>query len=1331
MPRPPAQGHGGRAVGCPAVPGGEGHPGGAGADGRRASQWRDGRPGPWAGRGFHFQEAVGAWLAAKVAAGSIRADAVVPEGLEDMSLEGEEPWHVQVKSRGEHLGPFPASKAAKHILDAWKRHDVRDEAGSSLLVVLERGVRAEPPSADLEKTLAESLSDGSRLLGRLGAEGERRGVAGSDIDRLLSSTVLVVISWNEIVAETVSLLGRLVEIPPAGLLSVANQLRVVVADASDCNAARDYGGRRVLGLTELVGTIERMAELVDSAWLNAAVKAGVCETLEYGYQEPSDDSGRFYEGEATQPFHVASGLVVHRPDVIGEISSGLEERSAVVITGPSGVGKSAVLWTLPRELPGVLWCRVRRLADEDVPLIVRLARSYLALPFSRVGFLVDSAGTGDFAGWARLRAEAAAVPGMLVVATARGEDLMTLGDLAECATVAVRLDEHAAETIHTGLVRRGATDAAHWREAFDQSGGLTLEFAHMLTRGQRLRDVIDGQIRRRIQEGRHHELEVLALASVANRWSAAVSTSDVARASGLSDFELREALERLDAEHLVVERNGRVEGLHRLRSTAICEAVHELPPPVLGETIGKVVPLVPTSQLHRFIAAMLSDNPDARGVVIEAACGEALESGRVAAYLQGLRLADFRHQANRWNEIAEQHSIPIAVRPMLFAFAVVKIAPPGVFPDEVKEAWEAMVATTGRASRDELLVVVGRSGIARLVTSTSDIRKATQLLAVLADADAGLAAAIAAAIADEPTLASALQEAPLKALADCVAAAYDAAPSLALSLMEAIGGETAVIQRIRADNPWITRLEVQEGDGGLVGLARFLYVSDSLQSDPDEEAHRLGRTLLRCLPRIRSVDVQAVLPGDKELAIGGDVRGVSRIRRENDRATPGVAWVQARTRIAVALLAEADTARLAAALPMLSEAADLVRQVGTAAVTGRPPDRNCDQRIRALHHSGRNLRPPYGQARIGDTAILEQKTPDLKDDLYGLVVSITGNVIPRFLRGPSGYRELAAYIAGTVIGKELDGVISEPWQLVGISGHPRSLDDLRTALENLCEVVDELANDGADTERIRRSALAGASAQALRRAAETCRRAKTRRQQKRRQEVQAACQATGLRANVFDSAHGLATTIEYRVSVELGSLFEWRGAVEELEAALRPNQRADETYLFVPLRHNRPVPGQAMKLIFSLWSDPNPDGLDKLPDPHSSELADTFDQAQRPLQQLSGICCLRAEQRTQDKVQNVIEELVSQSAAACEKLRELPDNPVVDGLLSIVHELAVRVQAENADTSTEPNLAAQTTPLDHDEITDEFQMITHANLIALEWDIDPQAATELYLSIID
>ena len=87
---------------------------------------------------------------------------------------------------------------------------------------------------------------------------------------------------------------------------------------------------------------------------------------------------------------------MRRPDVLEKILSGLHDRFAVVVTGPSGVGKSAVLWTVPRELPGVVWFRVKRLAVEDVPVILRLARANGVSKRTPVGFLVDSAGTGHF-----------------------------------------------------------------------------------------------------------------------------------------------------------------------------------------------------------------------------------------------------------------------------------------------------------------------------------------------------------------------------------------------------------------------------------------------------------------------------------------------------------------------------------------------------------------------------------------------------------------------------------------------------------------------------------------------------------------------------------------------------------------------------------------------------------------------------------------------------------------------------------------------------------------------------------------------------------------------
>lgn len=1297
---------------------------------RREAGWDATRSGARSGRGFYFQYAVGAWLTASVGSGLIRAVAV-PEGFEDVSLEGLDDgpsWHVQAKSRGEASGLFPVHKAADHILDSWEKHAGRAELDSKLVVVFERGVKGETLPGGLATsapTLAESLQEGSRLLSSLRSRCGNRGMLDEDADRLLETAAVVAVTLDEVTEETVACVGGIVDLPLSSLRAVADLLVQVVARASAENASPRYADRRRLDKTEILGEIQRWAEQFDVEALEAAIHDGVCELFAYG-GETLDDGGRFYEGEATQPFHVASGLVVRRPDVIAEVLQGLEDRFAVVITGPSGVGKSAVLWTIPREMPGVVWLRVKQLAVGDVPVILRLARAYGVLSTVPVGFLVDSAGTGNFTGWERLRAEAAAVPGMLLVATARDEDLTVLGSLTECATVAVRLDERSAETIYGGLVDRGSTEAAHWREAYENSDGLTLEFTHLLTRGKRLREVIGDQVRRRVAEERYSELEVLALASTADRWSATVSTTDVAQVCGLSDFELRGALERLHSEHLLVERDGWIGGLHRLRSTAICEAVHAPPPPAMDDTIRRLIPVMPVSQLHRFIAAMLTDRPQVRGIISDAARGQALDSQRLAACIQGLRLADFRELAKTWNEIAHQHGVPVAARLVLFMFAMAGARPADVFDSEFQAAWEAIVAAPPMDSRDDLIAAVGHGTIAEIVASATDLGEATHLLAVLAGCGPELAASIAEAADAQSQLASALRDAPVNVLAGCLYAARGADPAVALALVEALGGESAMVSRIRADNPWIMVLDVRSAGGARVGYGRFLHVPDAMEGSPDEQAHNLGRTLLRCLPQIESVDIKAVLPGGRDLVVGGYPAGISQLQREYDRPAPAAAWARERTRSAAALIGTTDTARLAQALPLLDEAAELLHAWGTALVRRRTsPERDLDQRRATLDESGRNLLPRQCDTRshdAADAAELEQTTPDLQDDLAATITSITGNVIPR-LTDPSQHRLLVAHIADPVIDKHISGAINEPWRLIGIDGHPPSLDRLKADLDHLCTALGELSSNENEAAKMARAARAASDSRALQRAADTAQKSQKRRQQRRRAVIQSTCRATGLRTRVFDCEQTAAFMYEYRVSVDLDSLMDWYSAVDSLQSALCRNQGLGETYLLVPLRNNKPVPGLALTLINNLWPTPDADGLDRLPAAHPSELADAFERAHLALQSLSDISDLPDAQQNHPKVQAFAQNLVLEWETAHEWLRGLPEDPVTAALLDYLGELAARVQSEFDGTSTEPSYAAQITRAT-EEITDEFELYCHARCFAYEWEIDPQAAIE-------
>ncbi|WP_428116601.1 hypothetical protein [Candidatus Poriferisodalis sp.] len=1272
---------------------------------------------------------MGAWLAALVASGRVDADALVPEGFEDMSLEGSRPRHVQVKSRQRHLGHFPVRAACGHVLEAWDRHSTRLEDGSAVVVVLERGVVDEDDLNDFDQTLENSLSPHSALRAALWDSACAREMSGADFDDLLSRTVLVGVTWDEVTAGTVAELAECVTLPPSAMRRVARLLRVCVADAVDHNAAASYEYRRCLGRTELVGIINDAAQHIDIDSLEYALGNGICEALEFGNTGDGDD--RFYEGTATQPAHVAAGLVVPRPALMDQVLSGLDERSASVITGPSGVGKSAVLWTVPLALPGVLWFRVRRLAEEDVPHLIRLARAYDVNQETPVAFLVDAAGADGLSAWARLRAEASAVPGLLLVASARSEDLMTLGDLSNCATIEVRLDETAAKTIFDGLVRRGVTTAPHWAEALDQADGLTLEFTHLLTRGQRLDDVIGDQIRRRIAEHRHLELDVLSLVSVADRWSAAISTNDVVAACGATVFEVREAISRLADEHLVTEHDGVMSGLHRLRSTAISEAVHAQPPPDILSTIKRVIGLIPTPQIHRFVASLLRDIPAARDVVIDAASAEQPSMVRITACLYGLRLADSYELAWTWKEIADLHEVPASCWTLLFGFTSAGLRLPDFLPAQLREAQQAMEATGGRSSPEALIARVGTAGIADLLSSTGDVDEATQMLAVLKDADSVLSCAVKTTVNESCPLLHALRSAPVNALAECLAAARSCNKTLAESLVELMGGEDAVLRRIRAQNPWITELDVRTEDGNALAFGRFLHVSDAVQDDPREAAVALGQLLLRCLPRIESVNIQALLPGGQEIRINGLVHGISELQREYDHSASATAWNQAQTRVALTLLGETDTVRLNSARPLLGQAADLTYEIGTRLITGQLARRGLKGltgKIAKLHEGGRSIRPALGTIELGDTTISEQATAITTDDLSALITDLTGNVFRR-LQQPDEYRTLAAYIADTVIGKHLEGAINQPWRLLGINGHPSSLDRLRDVLLDIYAVVHEMAIGRTNVTQLAQIARSIGTTQALQRAGDTCRQHEERYIGERRDAVRRACDAAGIRTSIVTRPQEPSVLLDLAITVEIPSLPEWPDAVSTLETALSAQQPIIEAYLLIPLRNGRPIPNLTMRLGSSLYP-----ALDLgewaalLPDPHPSELADTFTEAHNALQTLSGIQLLPEDQQEHHIAQEAAEAAASQLESAWKRLAELRPDALIETLMAYLTSLAHQIQTEGNGTHVGRSFAEQIAlGVAQQEETEHFTNFVGARLLALQWDINAQVAIELLL----
>ncbi len=842
-------------------------------------------------------------------------------------------------------------------------------------------------------------------------------------------TTLLICSWDGLIADTERHLGFVVNLPTAALGVIARALQVMVASAVDANAEAKFEDRSSLDRTSVVDDINRIAELIDLESMEHVLTQGICSPID---KEPLEIGDYYYEGVSTQPGHVGAGLVVPRTDLVSQTIASLDMSQAVLLVGPSGVGKSAVLWTLPFALPGVLWFRVHRMSDDDVPHVVRLLRAYRVSPEAPVGLLVDAVGNGDLAGWSRLRKAVASIPGALLIGTARSEDLPTLGDLADCRTVGVSLDEDAAEAIHAGLTRRGATSVPHWREAFQQSHGLTLEFTHLLTQGKRLYDILADQVAKRVVEGRALELQILALVTAADRWSVSIPAEALTAALNSGPTELRAALARLVEEHLVVERDGLFAGIHQIRSRNIVDVIHRVPPPPLEATVVSVLEMLHGPALSRFLYEVLREVPSLEKPVIQALGGLVRDDvERLLACLRGLELVDFYRQAMAWAQIAERHGVPLAHRPFVLQFAVTGIEIPDFFAVQIRSAIAEMASLPEQSTtRNALLWAVGTDKIASELAQAISADACLRLLGPFGRTSIDWRPLLAALQPGSP-FGDFLSSCSLSAFGDCVSSARGVSVDLARAFVDAVGGTEVLLERFRNSDPWLQELKTVSKDGELIGVARFLYVSEPDQGDAREYAVETGRQLLRTLPGISRVDVKAVMAGGRTLEVEGFEYGSSGLLRQYDHHPATVGWNQDRIRLAQTLFGASETERLTEAAGMLAEAAELVRDIGNAFVQSRGRLAEAlDKRRIAVAARGQSLPP-----RLGMSPLSEEGGTELSVPLSGTIANICGNMLPR-LTNPDGYAALSAFVNQTVLGKDIPAVEEQPWRLIGFEGAP-------------------------------------------------------------------------------------------------------------------------------------------------------------------------------------------------------------------------------------------------------------------------------------------------------
>lgn len=994
------------------------------------------RAGSHAGRGFRYQDAVAASLAVEGFVGQSGYGSVVPEGGDDLELKAASARTLaQVKSRRDHMGPFSARSVAGFVRKMWDEKGLQPD--DQFLLVLESNVGDRRAAVRQLQGLSAYPTVVAELKGR-------KGLAG-----LIARTKVLVLPdprGNAVaqISARQACTSFEAEMYFANLLGVVGRL----SDDNGTRAANAYLG---LAVSDIQQRFDALQPLLTSAVVEAALTEGLCSAVDF---LTPDEDPLFYLGVDAQASHVAAGLVVERPELRAAVLEGLESRRNALIHGASGSGKSAILWEAAYASRHVVrWFQVRRLPPAAIASLVQLARSRRATADAPVGFIIDDVGRGFSEGWTALTAEVNRTPGLLLLASVREEDRYPLVDSRRATQVKVQGDDTLAERVWRELRERGQTAWQGWREPWALAAGHLLEYTHVLTQGHRLSETLHAQIAARINDvTRHDELDVLRMVACVNSAGCGTEVSELPQVLSKPATTVSLALTRLKNEHLVQDaHDGRIVGLHELRSAELLRLSHEFPPPLLSTTAATAVWLVPVSEMSRFLERTLSRHDGCDDAVLE---GLALRLEAAPAptllggILTGLDRANAHRVIRRWLQTAEAQAMAKSLRGTPAGFAIGDIEPPDIGP-------------TVPASRrfTEIRTEVIASGLtARFLArlAPSDLRCALQAASSVGDLTLLMASLLGQVIptshlSELAALSPPLVDADFQAVVSLLQVTARVDRALAISWVNTVGQE-ALFQRFADNVAWAEAPSLIPCEEGQEVRSDVWFVAPSVQTDLNHEAYQTCETLLALTPAADIVSSNAlgadgaIVPG----TVGDYPLASKRMPRANVPAPEQVARNRAWLAILNAYLAtESYTAYLAQCVDLLNLLVPNLRALLDGQLRGKT-DATALNILGRVYEAAISLVAPQEEQPSADGQRWSR--------LPSILSSCSTDLVRRFLALPKGAPAYMGWLAD--IQKSIATAASEePWGVLSIEA-PKELDELQRLVEMLQTMAGEAERRG-------------------------------------------------------------------------------------------------------------------------------------------------------------------------------------------------------------------------------------------------------------------------------
>lgn len=1122
------------------------------ADTDTASEaWAELRSGAWASRGFHYQHLVCTLILVRQWTGLAPLGYLVPEGFEDCVLEY--PSHrilIQIKSR--------------------KDATFRDAEVQEMLAAID--------------DKAAKFDNNAAIRSAVILEQSRTNTVETAIDSLFVDEAQKVCVCGEPGNEIVRLLCKELEIAEVIAQGLASDLYRVVADAAAENASLPFNKRRKISTTEVERRIFERLEAEDPSAIDKALVSGILEPVDFNTPVNEPD---FYQGVKVKAGHVAANHVMDRPNDVKKVLNAFRQRRHVLVSGPSGSGKSALVWLAASALASELrWFLITGLATiAHADAIIRFVRARRPTEMSPIGLVFDEVGSSNSVLWDVLVRELRGLPDLYLLGSVRQEDVTLIANQSDTVFIPVVLDEVLAKVVWEKLSAKNQTNWTHWREPFEQSDGLMLEYVHLLTQGRRLVAVIAEQIRQRENESRDEELAIIRSAAVICARGGEVEASKLFELLELQPSAANLALKRLIDEHLVREsRPGVLGGLHMLRSDALMMSSHDETVFLTADTLWKSISATTSETLPRVVQSVLADSKVEYETQSLQKLADMLNNSddieRCTAILIGLGLATLGKHVDLFMSILEQHGVQRAHWSLASPFAVTELDVPILSDSEQLQSLQNAVLEFRSIVKHDLRIACLKLLPERWVPPRSNsILQANRLLSCLVP--------ICGSDAIRVDLNHEFLDArsfDIRQIAKLLSTAYLIDPDLAESLVDFLGGEQAMFDQFHSQIPWTTPPIIESnGTNGRTVRSNWYLVSEQHQPDPHDTVCEICEILIALSPRSDAAASDTVDAMGQTIAIGDFKPWTKNMPRQNNPAKARIAWnVAFRQTLQARAVSDSLTDYTHKMALLVRDTEKIFRTVTEKWIKGKHIQNTnaLGSEIKRIVDAVNAL--AYAAPENPPSAMTEPVKAGTDDTLGALLTGVLGNLIGR-LSKLEKIRAIATF-AGSLHGQADEHYESAIWRTM--SSPP--LTDLAEFSERLADVsciLHEMAHDSRPDaiQKIVKTTRKASRGNAIRSAARHCRNLAARRFKNRLRKLEKSLSKHGWKArclsrriNEPDSVYW--PTREVAILVELMDFeTEWESHIDETLSLCTQQLGNDWPFTVVPVMNDQVLASFALR----------------------------------------------------------------------------------------------------------------------------------------------------------